>query len=860
MRTLAFASLLALTACTVTVQERPAPAYRRPLPPPDHTPPQPPPPPAWQPTVTWDDCRTVIYREYFGLDWDSCGACEHYINQMAFDEGDMLVLAYIAAVTRSDIHDVVWMYERCGFQLFAVALAYRWKGAEFFVEVPANTRCPAPYDTAYAAHWGRGRAVVLTNGECRALVELRIAVHYFGWTYVEWFDHHRSSCEDRRSARDLWVREYVRFGRGGRNCRAEVIVAIERPWAAQRHHDESRRSREESCARAARTYDVHIRVGTGCTKKPPIFDLRIELERYRDCSREDAERRREEEARRKIEDARRAAEAARLQKQDEEARRLDEECRRHEEEVRRAEAARRAAVEARRQAEEERRRAEAAANRAEEARHAVEAERLKAEAARKAEEDRRDAIRHAKEAEERRRHEADERRMNEEERRKAEAARKADHDRRESARTFVVALGVAVNLYFKENGKYPPGLEQLSQRGHNKRPYFEFAKEHCDAKGRIVDSWGRLIVFKVHASAFPKNKNDKKAHNKLTFDLCSLGADGRDDDGAGDDVANWDENTERDCCAKCEDEERRVVRDDQKRRDEDARKAAEENKRKQDEHARHADEERKKKDDEARKAEEERRKHDDGRKAEEERKRKDEEARKADEERQKKSEDARKADEEARRRAEEERKKKDEDAKKSIEERKQKAEEERRRKEEELRKADEERKRKDEEARKAADERKQKEDEAKKAEEERKKKEEEERKNKPVPPKDAGNEEKIAQTKALLGAIQSAIDAYQADHKAYPAADALAKALGSDSPKTKKPYLELKPEQLDKEGRIIDAWGRAFYYRNNAADFPKNARDKNVFNKKTYDVASNGPDGEFDRGGDDDIANWSVKK
>src|SRR5437867_10569464 len=64
-------------------------------------------PPPGEVRVEWDDCRTVLYREYFDCDWRWISAIEYYRDEYRFDDDDLLVLVYIARRANVGLHEVV---------------------------------------------------------------------------------------------------------------------------------------------------------------------------------------------------------------------------------------------------------------------------------------------------------------------------------------------------------------------------------------------------------------------------------------------------------------------------------------------------------------------------------------------------------------------------------------------------------------------------------------------------------------------------------------------------------------------------------------------------------------------------------
>jgi general secretion pathway protein G len=91
-----------------------------------------------------------------------------------------------------------------------------------------------------------------------------------------------------------------------------------------------------------------------------------------------------------------------------------------------------------------------------------------------------------------------------------------------------------------------------------------------------------------------------------------------------------------------------------------------------------------------------------------------------------------------------------------------------------------------------------------------------------------------------LAAIQTALDAFEVDCTRFPTSEEGLRALveqPSNADGWKGPYLNKMPR---------DPWGNAYIYR-----YP------GTHNRNTYDLSSNGPDGQ--EGGGDDIDNWTQK-
>ena len=96
------------------------------------------------------------------------------------------------------------------------------------------------------------------------------------------------------------------------------------------------------------------------------------------------------------------------------------------------------------------------------------------------------------------------------------------------ARSDLAAIGLALDLYELDTGRYPASLEDLTKRD----PPSDLAAESKTRwngpylkKGLPKDSWGRPYTY-----------NRESQHNQ-DYDLSSLGPDGQP---GNDDIANWD--------------------------------------------------------------------------------------------------------------------------------------------------------------------------------------------------------------------------------------------------------------------------------------------------------------------------------
>ena len=106
-------------------------------------------------------------------------------------------------------------------------------------------------------------------------------------------------------------------------------------------------------------------------------------------------------------------------------------------------------------------------------------------------------------------------------------------------KTMLSALETCIAMYQSDMGGYPVSgnanlVKALQEDPGNvdwDGPYMEF--KHDDLKDEeAVDSWGKPYVCISVNGGSPK-------HRERSYDLFSLGPNGTDDGGAGDDIVNW---------------------------------------------------------------------------------------------------------------------------------------------------------------------------------------------------------------------------------------------------------------------------------------------------------------------------------
>lgn len=102
-------------------------------------------------------------------------------------------------------------------------------------------------------------------------------------------------------------------------------------------------------------------------------------------------------------------------------------------------------------------------------------------------------------------------------------AGRTEQAKRAAAKADIEAnISSALDLYEIDHGSYPENLDVLMQRdAGGKGPYL---------KKKAIDPWGNTYKY-----VFPGTHGD--------YDLYSFGKDGVDNNGEGDDVANWEMTT-----------------------------------------------------------------------------------------------------------------------------------------------------------------------------------------------------------------------------------------------------------------------------------------------------------------------------
>ena len=98
-------------------------------------------------------------------------------------------------------------------------------------------------------------------------------------------------------------------------------------------------------------------------------------------------------------------------------------------------------------------------------------------------------------------------------------AGRSEQAKRAAAKADIEAnISSGLDLYEIDHGSYPDNLDVLMQKVDGKGPYL---------KKNPIDPWGNPYKY-----VFPGTHGD--------YDLYSFGKDGLDNNGEGDDIANWE--------------------------------------------------------------------------------------------------------------------------------------------------------------------------------------------------------------------------------------------------------------------------------------------------------------------------------
>ena len=107
------------------------------------------------------------------------------------------------------------------------------------------------------------------------------------------------------------------------------------------------------------------------------------------------------------------------------------------------------------------------------------------------------------------------------------------------AKSTIAALETAMAMYSGDMGQHPKtGNKELVSAMQDdpkdvdwQGPYMEFKEDELK-EGELMDPWGHPYVYVSVNGGSPE-------HREKSFDLYSLGPNGADDKGTGDDIYNW---------------------------------------------------------------------------------------------------------------------------------------------------------------------------------------------------------------------------------------------------------------------------------------------------------------------------------
>ncbi|MBI3324183.1 MAG: type II secretion system protein GspG [Candidatus Omnitrophica bacterium] len=107
------------------------------------------------------------------------------------------------------------------------------------------------------------------------------------------------------------------------------------------------------------------------------------------------------------------------------------------------------------------------------------------------------------------------------------------------AKSTIAGIETSIAMYHGDLGVYPPSgntnlVKALTDDEKNTEwqgPYMEIKQDEL-VNGEMIDPWGKPYVFVSVNGGSPQHRN-------RSYDLYSLGPDGKDDQGAHDDLVNW---------------------------------------------------------------------------------------------------------------------------------------------------------------------------------------------------------------------------------------------------------------------------------------------------------------------------------
>lgn len=166
--------------------------------------------------ATWPDVRDVVWLEAFASNWPEIKEGEA-ARARGITDGDLFMLLYLARYAHRPLADVLPHYKG-DMQALVNELRYPY----LQIVVPTDGPVPAQFAGAYRMQ-REHEPGALTNAEFTDLVQLRLAVDYFGLSPQEAF-------AAGRDWQALFMRSVPRAGEGRRTMEGRAVQFGPRPW------------------------------------------------------------------------------------------------------------------------------------------------------------------------------------------------------------------------------------------------------------------------------------------------------------------------------------------------------------------------------------------------------------------------------------------------------------------------------------------------------------------------------------------------------------------------------------------------------------------------------------------------------
>lgn len=181
---------------------------------------QPDPPPSYDGYVAaWPDVRDVVWLEAFASNWPEIREGEA-ARAKAIPDGDLFMLLYLARYSRQSLHETLARYKG---DLQALASELRYPQLQLIVTL--DEPVPSNFAGAYRMQ-GEHAPGPLTNPEFSDLVQLRLAVDYFGLSAREAF----SKLGEGWTFEKLFLVNFDKAGAGRHTMEGHAVVFGPRPW------------------------------------------------------------------------------------------------------------------------------------------------------------------------------------------------------------------------------------------------------------------------------------------------------------------------------------------------------------------------------------------------------------------------------------------------------------------------------------------------------------------------------------------------------------------------------------------------------------------------------------------------------